>query len=386
MKKTKKIVLLSVSSFLAAVLLIAGIFYGLMFYDVNAIFSIKNVRENLYTMNYNGGFYLDRYLAQGGVSSEDELKTFIASHIMLGFGKGTMGSVTPPSGACTSFTATTPDGDKILARNFDAALSDAVILFTNPPDGRYKSVSTVNLGYIGIGGSLSLMNKFVMLSAPYLPIDGMNEKGLAINVNSLYARDNHIDSSTGKINATTTVMMRLVLDYAADVSEAIALFEEYDLHDSINGYFHFQISDRSGDSAIIEFFRGEMKIIRKGSSPYLLQTNFALNETQKAISDEFLAQNPDAEYYPDDYGTNWVIDEFGNNYWLGGGFDRYAVADSKLSSVNGMLSESEAMDLLRSVQIHHLTDWSVVYNLTKLTATITMHANYGGSVYTYKLS
>ena len=81
-------------------------------------------------------------------------------------------------------------------------------------------------------------------------------------VNSLYEL-----TPTGKINVptnqengrpdiTSTVLLRVILDYAATVEEAVAIAEKYDMHDSANSSFHYMISDANGKSAVLEYIAG----------------------------------------------------------------------------------------------------------------------------------
>ena len=52
--------------------------------------------------------------------------------------------------ACSVFSAPNSSGGYIMGRNFDWEHNAVLILHTSPSDG-YSSVSTVNLGFLGIG-------------------------------------------------------------------------------------------------------------------------------------------------------------------------------------------------------------------------------------------
>jgi len=65
----------------------------------------------------------------------------------------------------------------------------------------------------GISGKLPL------LAAPYLPFNGMNEKGLAIAI--LQTPITELPNDPDKITLNTTTMIRLVLDKAATADEAL---------------------------------------------------------------------------------------------------------------------------------------------------------------------
>ena len=46
---------------------------------------------------------------------------------------------------CSSFTAKTPDGDILFARNYDFAKTNVCITLCDPGKGRHASFSTVDL-------------------------------------------------------------------------------------------------------------------------------------------------------------------------------------------------------------------------------------------------
>ena len=65
----------------------------------------------------------------------------IEARLFPGYGRA-------PDWACTTYTAHTPQGETLLARNFDWYRHPAMLLFTDPPDG-YASASMVDLSYLG---------------------------------------------------------------------------------------------------------------------------------------------------------------------------------------------------------------------------------------------
>ena len=83
----------------------------------------------------------------------------------------------------------------------------------------------------------------VTLAAPYAPLDGMNEKGLAVGV--LLIDTTPTNQNTKKVDITTTTAIRMMLDKAKNVDEALALLSSYDMHSSANSCYHFQICDAS---------------------------------------------------------------------------------------------------------------------------------------------
>ena len=70
------------------------------------------------------------------------------------------------------------------------------------------------------------------LAALYAPLDGMNEAGLAVSVNMIQDGE-AIEQDTEKPDITTTTAIRLLLNQASDVEEALKLLGQYDMHSSM---------------------------------------------------------------------------------------------------------------------------------------------------------
>lgn len=84
-----------------------------------------------------------------------------------------------------------------------------------------------------------MKRKIITLAAPYAPLDGVNEKGLAVAV--LRIGDEPTNQDTGRTDITTTTAIRLMLDKAANVDEALELLAQYDMHSSAGSCYHFQL-------------------------------------------------------------------------------------------------------------------------------------------------
>lgn len=99
----------------AATVLIAGIGF-LWGNEIKTLSSFKTIiNQNLshkdgytYEMTFSGDYYFDDFLEQGGVSDDKELISFITEKIAKGI---IPISIEAPEIACSSFTATTEDGD-----------------------------------------------------------------------------------------------------------------------------------------------------------------------------------------------------------------------------------------------------------------------------------
>ena len=342
---------------------------GLWTEQKNSLESITKVADNYYLMNYTYDYDLDTLLeSKTGNSTTVGMLLYSIADVFLQLNpeakeiiadlglhvdfdeRAVSETIQKIVGAfqnfgCTTFNATTPEGDAIFGRNYDYMDSPAMTVWTNPEDG-YASVSTVSLYFLGYGGEFlpeDLLTSLLTLVAPYIPVDGMNEKGLSIGVLELETSETF--QKTEKKDITTTAMIRTVLDHAATVEEAVEIFNSYDMHDllGVGCTYHYQVSDANGDTAIIEYANGETTVIRPDKTGTLVATNFWLSEG---------VDDPD-----------------------GAGHDRYETAKSMLAEKNYIITEEEAMDILDATHIENeelhgficSTVWSVVYNNTDRT-------------------
>lgn len=307
---------------------------------------LKKLDNCTYTLDYKNDYALDMLLDRG-VKSVGDLATTMQKH--FGTKKGEL-KMNSGGFACTTFNAFNNDNDHILARNFDYKDAPAIIVFTNPANG-YKSIGVTETNVMLYGTKLNeSKNKNRLLLAPYACMDGINEKGLSIAV--LEIKTSATNQSTGKKDIITTVMIRAVLDKCATVDEAVELFKQYDMHDSLFCNYHYHIVDSSGKSIVIEYVNNEMRLIE----PY--------DKTQHVMN-FYLSKDGDASKGFGYTRQKWVIEAFREN--------------------KGIMSEAEAMALLskckldykhrRGYQITSL--WSAVYNCNKKSVNITTGMNYG---------
>ncbi|MDO5377124.1 MAG: linear amide C-N hydrolase, partial [Clostridia bacterium] len=196
---------------MAALLLFAALFHG----EIASLLSIQRLPEaRLYTMDYKADYGLDEFL-QSGAGSDAELVGFITKRLL----KGIPMTFDLPDLGCSTFAANLQDGTPIFARNFDMYDSPAMLVTTRPQNG-YASISMVNLAYIGYDADHlpdQLADSILALAAPYAPLDGVNEKGLAVGV--LLIPTEPTNQQTGKVPITTTSAIRMLLDRAATVDE-----------------------------------------------------------------------------------------------------------------------------------------------------------------------
>ena len=191
---------------------------ALFWNELRTISSITKIDDyGAYQMTYYGDYGFDEFL-EVGAQSDADIEKFVVRKLL----KGIPIDLGVTGGGCTCFVVKNEQDEILYGRNFDYSYSPTLQVFTEPKNG-YASVSTVNLSFIGYSeGNLpegSVFNKFLTLAAPYLPCDGINEKGVAIASLSVPNAEAPYDSHKITLNISTAT--RLVLDKAATVDEAI---------------------------------------------------------------------------------------------------------------------------------------------------------------------
>lgn len=234
---------------------------------------ILQIEEGFFAVRVEGEDGFTEFLARGGASSDREVAEYLTEQILsdipgLLFGGNPFG--------CSTLSVPGKEGGYFFGRNFDWNSCDAMIVSAKPAQG-YASVSTVNKDFIQAGGVdiAKLPDRIQAIIGLYAPLDGMNEAGLAVSVNMIQDPGT-IEQDTDKPDITTTTAIRLLLNQAADVEEAIGLLGQYDLHASMGMMIHFAIADAGGGSVAVEYVDNVMVVTE---TPVV--TNFYLAEGDK---------------------------------------------------------------------------------------------------------
>ena len=297
----------------------------------------------LYTMDYTADYQLDALL-EANVTDVEGMVRFLQKTLLAG-GTASVGAV---DAGCSAFTAQSEEGKFLYGRNFDYKMDMTAVLVRTAPENGYRSIGLANVGWIGYtAGTLNDGITDLSMAAffPYLLMDGMNEKGLAMSV--LKLRGDPTLQDTGKNKISTTVALRLVLDRAATVDEALKLLDEYDMQSSMpEANFHFLLADASGKAVVLEYLPNGQRMV-----------------------------------YDQNYVTNFYLTE-NVPYAPVRGKDRYDLIEQTLIFKKGVMSEAEVMALLAVIgqpeteEATSMTQWSVVYNLTDLTGRVAVVREY----------
>ncbi len=281
---------------------IAAMFTGayLMFREqLAAMGTIKKLDDRLYCMTYEGDYGFDDFLKRGGADSDDKVGEYLTEFLSHGFY-----SIEPDTQehGCSTVQVKNSEDGYLFGRNYDWQDCTIMIVKTKPKDG-YASISTCNMDYLGFGeGYLpeGFMNRMMAMASVYVPLDGMNEKGLCV-ADLMIDVDDATCQDTGKTNLTTTTAIRLLLDRAATVDEAVELLRQYYMHSSAGIMHHLAIADSNGRSVVAEYIDNQLTITE---TPVV--TNFFLTDGAKygigseqskarfSILTEWLAKNQNA--------------------------------------------------------------------------------------------
>ena len=286
---------------------------------------------SLYYYDYTRDYKFDDFLRQGGVSDTAELVSYcleVFPDMELNLSSVGYG--------CSSFCAVDSDGEVYFGRNFDmdSRNTGAYMVVHTDPKGGYESYSTVNLGFLGIRDPEDPVDDdtSALLLAPYIPLDGINSRGVAICVLQLNTAP--ISAEGGKVSLTPTTIIRNVLDNAADLDEALEIFEEASLY--TEGYaYHFMIADAEGNCAVVEYVDNEMVVTYMEDEP-LACANAHISEDGR-------------EFY---------------SVYDGNESDRRVEAILKgLAGTDSDWETDSAMEALLKARVG-TTRWSIVYELT----------------------
>lgn len=337
------------------------------------IHSMKDLDGNgrLYEIDYNQDYMLDSVM-QPGITEQTELFRHIASLLFdnlpaekpeVKYGAG-----------CSAFAAQEAEGKGFLmGRNYDfrhftpdnkSYLPTSAILVRTAPEGGKKSISMVDGLNLGFGQGFYNDGKTdlsMLMALPYAALDGINEDGFAIGVLAL--NEKQTNQQTGKQRIGTTVAIRMMLDKASTVREAIEMLKNYDMDMRGNGHsnYHFFMADATGDYAIVEY-----TFDKDRTEPRVMEV-FSADDSLRCVTNFYVA--------PSMTGTT---DGWGSSH----GKDRYENLRKTLDEKKHVMKEDEAMQLLEKVsqppteELTSQTQWSALYNLTEKTLRLTILREY----------
>ena len=282
----------------------------------------------LYTMVYVGGYADHLHLPEVQVQAAGQFADAM------------------PAWGCSLFAALGDEQPMLYGRSFDWVYSPALLLYTDPPDG-YASVSVVDMAYLAFDDvedwrsllDLPLIERQPLLWTPAIPFDGMNSQGLVVGMAAVSSSQTPHDPE--KPDVASVTVMRMLLDHAATVDEALMLMDQVNILWSGGPALHFLIADAGGQAALVEFREGETVVIENA--------------------------------YPWHLATNFLVHAAGSD--TGGICARYDLIESALQAHAGALTPAQGMELLESVSVPG-TQWSTVYEIERDIVTVVVGRRY----------
>jgi choloylglycine hydrolase len=229
---------------------------------------------------------------------------------VLGFAFGTS-AASGIANACTRTLYTGTDGTVITGRNMDWKEDMASNIWVFPAGmQRDGAAGPQSLRWTAKYGSVTTAGYDAGTS------DGMNERGLVINILYL-AESDYPKAVAGKPYLSISTWGQYVLDQFATVTEAVDALraEPFNLlapalPNGAPAALHLSLSDASGDSAVLEYVAGKL-VIHHGKQ-YVVMTNSPTYDQQIAI-EAYWQQIGGLTFLP---GTNRAADRFARASFL----------------------------------------------------------------------
>ena len=332
----------------------------------------------IYEMDYTADYKLNDAL-DAQITGTSGLQQFVARNLFdvvpsnapyMGFGAG-----------CSAF-AVNERGTKnyLMGRNYDFCHKDAdgkeaeiaaIVVKTHPWGGK-KSVSVVDGYWLGMNKGFMTDGRTdlsMLMAAPYAFMDGINEDGFAIGVLHLDGKPTK-QADASKKSVYMNVAMRLLLDRASDVGEAVALLNQYNMHmvSPADGSFHFYMADAKGKYAIVEYVSEKGSIDENPWKIHVMTDNDMYRYVTNFYVSDYMRDTP--------YG---VKSDHGK--------DRYEKLERTIWNAQFSLTAGEAVNLLDEVSqspnikvpTSH-TQWSSLYNLSQKTLTLYLLREFYGKM------
>lgn len=162
------------------------------------------------------------------------------------------------AGACTDIVVTTGT-DIMSGRNIDWPIGNSMRVSLNPQGVHRTAVPLLPgdrpVSWVSQYGSLTLGLYF---AGGYIQLDGMNEQGLSVGM--LMMLDSVYPPPDSRPYLNDDNWVRYYLDNCRTVAEAVALAPTMRVLCLVGA--HLALHDATGDSAVMEYVNGELKIYR----------------------------------------------------------------------------------------------------------------------------
>ena len=311
---------------------------------------------DLYTTDVTYDYSIDDIISRGITDTQSIIDSVIGLYL-----PGLDIKYKAPEFGCSAFSTGDTRGHVLTGRNYDFKNDTSAMLVHCRPAKGYESVATAALDNIGMNAPedekrAALAN----IAAPFICLDGLNEKGVSIAVLTLDSEPTF--QHTGKPVIATTLAIRLVLDRAATTQEAVDILKQYDMMASSGRDYHFYINDASGDGRAVEYDCNS-SIRELVDTPIRSITNFFA-------------------MYRDKVKPHQHNDPYGH------GRERYDSIEAVLTEAGDSATEETAWQAVKASSqepnegdITSNTQWSIVYDNTELTAGIALRRDWDNIIH-----
>ncbi len=329
---------------------------------VPRIKTVKSIRRhtensdfNLYSIDVRYPYSLQRIIGRGLTDTQSMVDAFAKESFPF-----LPVHIEAPQFGCSAFCMKDARGKVLMGRNYDFKNDTSALMVHCRPEGGYESVAFAALDNLSANDlDKSGKTRIAALAAPFVCLDGINEKGVSIATLTLDSQP--VCQHTGKPAIGTPLAVRLVLDEAATTEEAVRLLSEFDMFATSGRDYHFYIVDAKGDGRAVEWdcSRSERPLV---ATPVRTVTNFYALHSDKVVANQ-------------------------KNGIYGHGKERFEKIEAVLDGNASCLNEDIAWQALRASSqlpnendITSNTQWSVVYNNTDLVARISIRRDWDQTI------
>lgn len=156
----------------------------------------------------------------------------------------------------------------LLGRNFDHKFSEMLVAWCYPDSG-YTSLGFIPLNQWGFTrenpfDAENPQHRRMLLMGPTATIEGMNSRGVTVTLASLGRQK--VTLKPDRKPRFLIHLVREILDHAANLEEAIAIAQRYNIFDNGRDLIshHIFLADPESGSAVLEWQNGVMEVIRSG--------------------------------------------------------------------------------------------------------------------------
>lgn len=260
---------------------------------------------------------------------------------------------------CSMFQHRGGLGHSLVGRNYDNVFTDLLVGWFYPVDG-YASITFVPLMKFGFDAGREFVadnqqHMQLLLYAPIVSIEGMNEQGVTVTLAGLDRRS--VEQLPDRESRFLRHLVREILDHAANVDDAVEIASGYNVFDAGPEVIsnHIFVADPRTGSAVLEWKDGLMQVV-------------PAEENRQIVTNSELFDIPEQQRRDN--------------------CDRYRTIYKELSGAEGPMEWTTAMDVLARVEQNNRqyviegrrlrisTQWSAVFDQESKEIYLCLHRDF----------